>query len=111
MESDAPGLLVLSEMNYPGWRATVDGKPAEILATNYILHGLSLPAGSHQVEMVYRPRSFYYGLTASLLTAVLVVLLFLRYRRLFPVRKYTAESADPKGIGSREGKHGAVQNS
>ncbi len=94
VESDAPGVLVLSEMKYPGWKATVNGKPAEILTANYILRALSLPAGSHRVEMVYRPRSFSFGLGASVLTAVLVALLFLRYRRLFPVREYRADSAN-----------------
>jgi len=88
VQSEAPGLLVLSEMNYPGWRATIDGYPAEILTADYILRALSLPAGSHRVEMVYRPRSFYLALLASLLTTLLVLLLFLRYRRKFPVRQY-----------------------
>ncbi len=96
VESDAPGLLVLSEMKYPGWRAWIyregeansKGQDAEILAANYILRGVSLPAGRWRVEMVYRPRSFMYGLAASSLAIVLVALLFLRYRRRFPMKEY-----------------------
>lgn len=46
--------LVVSEIHYPpGWRAMIDGKPADIIQTNYILRGLVIPAGRHKVEMHY----------------------------------------------------------
>jgi uncharacterized membrane protein YfhO len=55
------GFLVLSEVYFDGWEARVDGKPAKIYRTDYTLRGIVVPAGSHQVEFVYRPRSFRLG--------------------------------------------------
>lgn len=54
LEVTAPGnnFLVVSEMHYPpGWRATIDGQPAEIVQTNHVLRGLVVPAGRHTIEM------------------------------------------------------------
>ena len=67
-ESAAPSLLVLSENHYPGWRASVDGKPAEIIRVNYNQRGVAVPAGQHFVTFVYRPGSVLAGLAVSLLT-------------------------------------------
>jgi len=67
--SSAPALLVLSENHYPGWRAYVDGEPADLLRVDYNLRGVALAAGEHVVEFVYRPASALVGLLVSLLTA------------------------------------------
>ena len=67
-ESTAPAILVLSENHYPGWRAFVDGQPAEVMRVNYNQRGLVLPAGNHLVAFVYRPWSVLIGLMFSLLT-------------------------------------------
>ncbi len=66
-----PGLLVLSDLFYPGWTAEVasaDGRREQvpILRTNRIMRGVALPAGTHRVEFVYRPASFYAGAVVSL---------------------------------------------
>jgi Bacterial membrane protein YfhO len=55
VETDAPTatLLVVSEMFYPGWEASVDGNVQPILLTNYLLRGVAVPAGKHRVEMRY----------------------------------------------------------
>jgi hypothetical protein len=47
-------VLVVSEIIYPGWEATVDGVAARIHATDYVLRGVFVPAGAHRVEMRYR---------------------------------------------------------
>ncbi len=52
--SDGPALLVLNDAYATGWRATVDGRPAEILPANYLARGVWVPAGSHRVEFTYR---------------------------------------------------------
>ncbi len=52
---DREGVLVLADTWYPGWRATVDGEPAEILRTNVTFRGLVLPPGEHQVAFSYAP--------------------------------------------------------
>jgi hypothetical protein len=52
--SDGPGLLVLNDVYAAGWRATVDGRPAEILPANYMARGVWVPAGTHEVVFAYR---------------------------------------------------------
>ncbi len=61
-ETNEPGFMVLSEIYYPpGWTATIDGEPVEIYKTNYILRGIKVPAGEHQVVFRFEPASIYYG--------------------------------------------------
>jgi uncharacterized membrane protein YfhO len=69
------GFLVLSENYYPGWKAIVDGKRAEILRTNYILRSVYLTKGKHKVMFVYKPSSFMIGLGMSILGLVIVSLI------------------------------------
>jgi hypothetical protein len=73
-KSTAPAILVLSENHYPGWRAYVDGNLVETLRIDYNLRGVTLPAGEHSIEFVYRPKSVLIGLVISLLTLIAVVL-------------------------------------
>ncbi|MBA3320981.1 MAG: YfhO family protein, partial [Pyrinomonadaceae bacterium] len=63
--SQSPAFLVLSDVYYPGWRAEVDGKAADVWRTNYALRGVAVPAGEHVVRFTYRPRSFYRGALVS----------------------------------------------
>jgi hypothetical protein len=79
---DAPGYLVLADTWYPGWRATVDGEPTELLRANYAFRAVSLEAGEHTVEMVYRPTSVLVGgvLSLAATTAIVVGLVVARRR-------------------------------
>lgn len=61
-----PGILVASESYYPGWKVYVDGKEEEILKADYVLRAVALKEGTHTVEFVYRPASFYAGAAISL---------------------------------------------
>ena len=54
-------LLVLGEKYYKGWKATVDGTPAEIHPVNHVLRGVYLPPGDHAVEFVFDPLPFKVG--------------------------------------------------
>jgi hypothetical protein len=63
--SDAPGLLVISEIYDPGWRAYVDGQPVDVLPANYALRGVPIPAGAHTVEFRYEPLSLRVGLAIT----------------------------------------------
>ena len=54
-------VLVLGEKYYRGWKATVDGKPAEIYPVNHILRGVYLAQGNHKVEFVFDPLPFKVG--------------------------------------------------
>ncbi|MEE8391282.1 MAG: YfhO family protein [Anaerolineae bacterium] len=71
---DAPGYLVLADTWYPGWQATVDGKPTDILRANYTFRAIWLEAGQHTVEMVYRPTLVLVGEAVTLAALVLLVL-------------------------------------
>jgi hypothetical protein len=73
---DAPGLVVLADSFYPGWRATVDDVPAEILATNHLFRGVRAPAGTHRVRFVYRPASVLIGRGASFAGLIILATLF-----------------------------------
>ena len=57
VSSDKGGVLVFSEVYYPGWTATIDGQPAELGRVNYILRALRVPAGKHQVKLAFFPKS------------------------------------------------------
>ena len=57
VESDKGGVVVFSEIYYPGWTATIDGQPAELGRVNYILRALNVKAGKHQVELMFYPKS------------------------------------------------------
>ena len=62
------GFLLLNEIHYPGWQATLDGKPVEILRADTIFRAVYVPAGSHRIEMRFEPRYFALGAAISLLT-------------------------------------------
>jgi hypothetical protein len=55
------GMVVLSDTYYPGWYASVDGRPAQIYEVDIALRGVAVPQGSHVVTFRYRPRSVYWG--------------------------------------------------
>jgi hypothetical protein len=74
------GHLVLSDTYFPGWEATVDGKPVRILRANYLVRAVALEPGSHQVGFRYRPWSWRIGRDGSLVS-LLGLFLALRRRR------------------------------
>ncbi len=78
VSSPTGGLMVLSEVYYPGWTATVDGKPVEIGRVNYILRALRIPAGEHKVVLEYRPTSLTVTNAISY-TAIALILLALGF--------------------------------
>ena len=61
------GMVILSDAFYPGWRARVDHRPAEIHEVNGAMRGVAVPRGRHIVTMRYRPVSVYLGAALSLL--------------------------------------------
>jgi len=83
-DSPQPGLLVLTDTFFPGWTATVDQKPAEILATNYLFRGVYLAQGSHKVVFKYAPISFTIGVN---LAALCIAALILSFGYVLPRRK------------------------
>ena len=71
--SVTPSFLVLSDVNYPGWKATIDGQPVHIFQTNYLLRGIVVPAGGHTVRFEFHPKSFYLGAGISILSAIFLI--------------------------------------
>ena len=65
--TDRRGLLFLSDMWQPGWRAYVNGKRERIVCANYAFRGVAVPAGESVTRMAYAPKSFALGAALSLL--------------------------------------------
>jgi hypothetical protein len=72
--TSAEGYLFVSEMWMPGWVAYVDRAEQPVLQANYTFRAVHVPAGSHQVHMVYRPRPWLIGLGVSIATVVALVI-------------------------------------
>jgi uncharacterized membrane protein YfhO len=76
--STKSGLAVFSEIYFPkGWKATINGQPAEILRANYVLRALAVPAGKNTIEFTFEPDAYYVGnkITMASSWLVLVVLI------------------------------------
>jgi hypothetical protein len=71
VDQSAEGLLVLSEVFYPGWQARVDGERVPILLADSVLRAVQVPAGKHVVEMTFEPGSLQLGAVISVVTLLL----------------------------------------
>ena len=76
-----PGFLVLNDLYYPAWTATVDGRPARIYRANYLFRAVAVSAGDHDVRFVYRDRFLDVGAGVSGLTLIVGLLAWLADRR------------------------------
>ncbi|MCX7683224.1 MAG: YfhO family protein [Anaerolineae bacterium] len=81
VRTDAPALLVLSDVYYPGWQAWVDRTAVPIYRADVTFRGVLVPPGEHVVRMRFLPRTF---LTGAALAAVTMALLLLGNRRRLP---------------------------
>ena len=68
------GVLVFSEIYYPGWTATVDGEPVELGRVNYILRAMNIKPGKHQVELAFFPKTIKRTETVAYIAYGLLVL-------------------------------------
>jgi hypothetical protein len=73
-DSSDPGYLFLSEVFYPGWSAFVDGKPKMILQGNFLFRVIEIPAGTHNVTLIFDPLSIKVGGVITLLTLTTLLL-------------------------------------
>ena len=85
VESKKGGVLVFSEIYYPGWTATVDGEEVELGRVNYVLRAMPVTAGHHEVVLSFFPKSLdttetlaYVALTLILLCVVALIVMQIR---------------------------------
>ena len=78
-ESDRPGYLVLTDTWFPGWRATVDGRPARVWRANYAVRAVWIPPGRHDVVLQYAPLILRVGVIVTAASACIVLVLLLPF--------------------------------
>ena len=86
VNSGKGGVVVFSEIYYPGWTATIDGQPAELGRVNYILRALNVKPGKHDVVLTFKPKSVNTTETIAYISYVILILVvlgaaFMEYRR------------------------------
>ena len=77
VNSGKGGVLVFSEIYYPGWTATVDGKAVELGRVNYILRAIHIQPGQHQVELAFFPKSVDMTETVAYIAFALLLLILI----------------------------------
>lgn len=66
------GVLIFSEIDYPGWQARIDGQPAQLFRADYVLRAVCVPPGEHSVVLRYAPRTLKAGAVITGLTVICV---------------------------------------
>ena len=101
VSSPQGGVVVLSEIYYPGWTCTVDGQPTDIVRANYVLRAIKVPAGEHEVIMTFDPQTVHiteaiaYAALALLALMLIALLAYSIYRNR---RSVPADENAPKVI-------------
>jgi hypothetical protein len=73
--SENGGYAVFSEIYFPwGWQITIDGEPAEMERVNYVLRGLNIPAGEHEIEFRFEPTSLTVNTSIAFVSIALILI-------------------------------------
>src|SRR5204863_6266106 len=72
-QSTSSAILVVSQIYYPGWKATVDGHEVPVMPADLALTGIPLTAGTHEVQLSFQPTSFKIGASITVATIVLII--------------------------------------
>lgn len=76
-QSDKSEFAVFSEVYYPfGWNAYLDGKKTDYCKVNYILRGMSLPAGTHNIKFIFEPESYKKGNNIAYIASYFILIFF-----------------------------------
>lgn len=92
VHSDKGGVVVFSEIYYPGWTASVDGEEVELGRVNYILRALNVKPGNHKVELSFFPKSVDITETVAyvaygILLLVILFLIFMEWKKRKNIKK------------------------
>ncbi len=91
--SNSNQFAVFSEIFYDrGWKATIDGKEAPIVKVNYVLRGLAIPAGNHEIVFEFKPASYYNSAKIAVITSAPIWILLI-LAAFFSRRKKREEKA------------------
>ena len=80
-DASAPGYVVISEVWYPGWRATVNGADAQVVQAHGALRAVGIPAGASTVTLRFAPTFWRWGLMGAGIGLLLLILIALPARR------------------------------
>jgi len=70
------GYAVFSEIYYnAGWKVYIDGKESDIIPTNYVLRGVEIPAGDHNINFIFKPASYYKNIKIAIIASAIIWLL------------------------------------
>jgi hypothetical protein len=76
--ASSPQFAVFSEVYYDrGWKAYIDEKESPIIKTNYVLRGLYVPAGNHNIVFRFKPNSYTTGKNVTLISQLLLLILLI----------------------------------
>lgn len=108
VEAHAPGILVLNDVFYPGWRAYLDDRRVRLYQANGLMRAVAVPPGRHWVRMTYRPRLIKNAARLSFGTLLLVLILLLWRllswckRMVAPLKRHTG-TAQTQPLGKPRG--------
>ena len=74
--AEEPAMVVLAHSYYHAWKARVDGRPAQLWRANHAFQALQVPAGEHQIVLIYEDRRLFTGAIISAIAAVACLLLW-----------------------------------
>jgi hypothetical protein len=96
------GFLVLTDVWFPGWTCTVDGRPARLYRANFLFRALELPAGPHRVVFVFAPQSYELGKAVSIgaLMGLAALVLLAAAFRLLPSAPVPERKRQPHVVSS-----------
>ena len=77
VNSEKGGVVVFSEIYYPGWTCTVDGQDTQIARADYVLRAIRIPAGKHTVVMTFDPQTVHITETIAYTALAILVLLLI----------------------------------
>lgn len=96
VKTDSFGYLVISQLQYPGWQAKIDGKKQKLLPANLVFYALPLEAGQHKISIYYDSKPLKYGLGIMLATVFLIILTFMKtkWRKFYFTNLTTSNEKD-----------------